>query len=112
MAAAVETMMYVGETPWHGEGTYVGDDNVYSKEALVASGLEWGVHKAECYAQEEGGDIFIPDMRAVLRDTDNAYMGMVGKDFNLLQNSEAALQLSRRDRSTAVPPYHCAGCLC
>ena len=89
MAAAVETMMYVGETPWHGEGTYVGDDNVYSKEALVASGLEWGVHKAECYAQEDGGDIFIPDMRAVLRDTDNAYMGMVGKDFNLLQNSEA-----------------------
>tara|TARA_R100000152_G_C6782153_1_gene218652 strand:+ start:4867 stop:5844 length:978 start_codon:yes stop_codon:yes gene_type:complete len=89
MPAAVETMMYAGATPWHGEGTYVGDQDVLSKEALVASGLEWGVHKAECYAQDEGGDIFIPDMRAVLRDTDNAYMGMVGKDFHLLQNSEA-----------------------
>jgi len=110
MAAAVETMMYVGNVPWHGEGTYVGDENVHSKEALVASGLEWDVHKAECYAQEEGGDIFIPDMRAVLRDSDNAYMGMVGKDFNLLQNSEA-FEFMDSLVDEGLMRYHTAGSL-
>lgn len=30
MSAEVETMMYVGAVPWHGFGTYVGDENVDS----------------------------------------------------------------------------------
>ena len=55
MAAAVETMMYAGDVPWHGEGVYVGDQNVHSKQALEASGLEWEVEKRAMYAHTEPG---------------------------------------------------------
>ena len=43
MVAAVETMMYAKQTPWHGEGVYVGDEDVLSAQAIEASGLDWTV---------------------------------------------------------------------
>ena len=40
MTANVETMMYAGNTPWHGLGVHVGDHAVTAQEAIVASGLD------------------------------------------------------------------------
>ena len=42
MAALVETMMYVRETPWHGLGTKV-DEAPTSADALRLAQLDWTV---------------------------------------------------------------------
>ena len=42
MPAAVEKMMFVGETPWHGLGNQV-DEGVTVNDAVVAAGLDWEV---------------------------------------------------------------------
>ena len=42
MAAEVESMFYVRETPWHGLGTRV-EDAPTSEDALRLAGLDWDV---------------------------------------------------------------------
>ena len=42
MASNVETMMYTGETPWHGLGTKV-DEAPDSATAIKMAGLDWEV---------------------------------------------------------------------
>ena len=44
MVAAVETMAYAGELPWHGLGTKVPND-LSTDQMLEASGLNWSVEK-------------------------------------------------------------------
>ena len=46
MAANVESMFYVRETPWHGLGTRV-EEAPTSKEALRYSGLLWKVRQED-----------------------------------------------------------------
>lgn len=43
MAHEVESMMYTGEVPWHGLGTYLGDDTVTGEQAMEAARLDWHV---------------------------------------------------------------------
>ena len=42
MVAAVETMAYAGEVPWHGLGTKVSND-ISIDDMLRESGLNWNV---------------------------------------------------------------------
>ena len=44
MAAAVESMAYVGAVPWHGLGTLV-DENIGLEEFQKEAGLDWEVQK-------------------------------------------------------------------
>lgn len=44
MPANVDTMAYVGETPWHGLGEKV-KHGVHAEEMIVAAGLDWVVEK-------------------------------------------------------------------
>ena len=44
MTAAVETMAYAGQVPWHGLGTEVSND-LSVEEMLYAAGLDWRVRK-------------------------------------------------------------------
>jgi phage/plasmid-like protein (TIGR03299 family) len=43
MADMVESMMYVGEIPWHGLGKYLGEKNVSGREAYRLSGADFTV---------------------------------------------------------------------
>ena len=52
MAANVENMFYVRETPWHGLGTRV-NEALNSKEALIAAGLNWNVVQEPIYTEIE-----------------------------------------------------------
>lgn len=52
MAANVESMFYVRETPWHGLGTKVLTAPA-SKEALELAGLDWQVLQETIYTETE-----------------------------------------------------------
>lgn len=86
MSHEIETMMYSGETPWHGLGTYVGSDNVTSAVALEQSGLDWSVSKQPMFLSD---GVAIKTHVAVRRDSDDKVMGIVGSKYAPLQNREA-----------------------
>mgnify|MGYP001163635944 CR=1 FL=1 len=91
MVAAVETMMYAKQTPWHGEGVYVGDEDVLSAQAIEASGLDWTVSKRALFSPAANGwDVTqIETHVSLVRDTDEAVLGVVGAKYEPLQNYEA-----------------------
>jgi len=92
MAHLVESMMYVGETPWHGLGTPIPADKQLSvREAIVAAGLDWRVELRPLYTEKPDGGAKsgILDHYAVCRTSDNAFLGLVGPDYVPLQNEEA-----------------------
>jgi len=50
MAHLVESMMYVGKTPWHGLGVPIPEDKIISvREAIVTAGLDWKVELRRLY---------------------------------------------------------------
>jgi phage/plasmid-like protein (TIGR03299 family) len=91
MAHEVETMMYVGKEPWHGLGVWIPEDKRLSvHEALLAAGLDWEVELRHLYTEgSQGEGIGILDHRCTCRTTDNRMLGIVGRDYTPLQNSEA-----------------------
>ncbi len=92
MAHLVESMMYVGKTPWHGLGTPIPEDKQISvREAIVAAKLDWQVELRPLYTEKPDGGAKsgILDHYAVCRTSDNAFLGLVGPDYVPLQNEEA-----------------------
>ena len=85
MAANVETMFYVRETPWHGLGTRV-MEAPSSKEALGLAGLDWKVVQESVYTQAEE---LIEGYKANVRDTDRKVLGVVTNRYRIIQNEEA-----------------------
>src|SRR5262245_3436906 len=81
MSAAVETMAYHGEVPWHGEGRTISDP--YNLETTFAeSGLDWRVGTVPLF--REGGER-IP-YNGLVRETDGYLLDVVGKNWTPLQN--------------------------
>ena len=85
MAASVESMFYVRETPWHGLGTRV-NEALNSKEALTAAGLDWNVIQEPIYTEEKE---LIEGYKANVRDTDRQVLGVVTDRYKIVQNQEA-----------------------
>lgn len=79
--------MFSGEgiLPWHGLGTVV-DGLLTAEEALQAAKLDWTVEKQPIYlaSGKESQDRF-----AVVRTTDEEWLGVVGGDYKPFQNTEA-----------------------
>jgi phage/plasmid-like protein (TIGR03299 family) len=85
MAANVETMFSVRETPWHGLGTIV-QEAPTSADALRLAGLDWEVVQNPVFT----GDGFeIPNYKANVRSSDNTVLGIVTDRYKIVQNSEA-----------------------
>lgn len=85
MAANVETMFYVRETPWHGLGTRV-IEAVDSKEALRLARLDWKIVQEPIYTAT---DELIQGYKANVRDSDKALLGVVTDRYKVIQNDEA-----------------------
>lgn len=85
MAAAVETMFYTREKPWHGLGTMVmaAPD---SRKALELAGLNWSVFQQEIITAD---GVPISGFKANLRSTDNQVLGVVSDRYKVVQNEEA-----------------------
>jgi len=85
MPAAVETMFYVRETPWHGLGIRV-EEALTSADALVAAGLDWQVNQTPIYTSDGRT---IPNYKANVRDSDSRVLGVVTDRYKVVQNSTA-----------------------
>ena len=85
MAANVESMFYVRETPWHGLETRV-KEAPSSKDALVYAGLDWKVIQEPVYTDSQE---LIEGYKANVRDSDRRVLGVVTDRYKVIQNEEA-----------------------
>ena len=85
MAANVESMFFVRETPWHGLGTRVMEAPT-SKEALRLAGLDWKVIQEPILTTRNE---IIPGFKANIRDKDHRVLGVVTDRYKIIQNDEA-----------------------
>ncbi len=85
MAANVESMFYVRETPWHGLGVRV-MEALSSREALEKSGLDWKVLQEPIYTEQEEE---VEGYKANVRDMDRKVLGVVTDRYKIIQNDEA-----------------------
>lgn len=111
MTAAVETMMYSGDVPWHGFGIYVGDEDVDSKTAIIKAGLDWDAEKWRLFASKDGVNVIeIEDHKAMMRGSDEKPLGVVGNRYHPVQNKEAFEFMDSLVESGQMR-YHTAGSL-
>ena len=91
MAHLIESMFYVGETPWHGLGKRLNSPPSI-KEALEASELAWTVKKIPTFFNSPKWDV--EKMKetghfVTVKSGDDTVLGNVGKRYEILQNIEA-----------------------
>lgn len=120
MPAEVNTMMFAGEKPWHGLGTYVGDQEVTAKEAIVHAGLDWKVtlrpvHYQTLEGERVGGQLarsfkLVDNKKAVVRADTGVALGIVSPRYVPLQNRDAFSFFDAVVREKAAI-YHTAGAL-
>ena len=91
MAHEVESMMYVGETPWHGLGLAIPENRKLSiDEAIVAAGLDWEIELRHLFTKDNRGiPVGILNHYVACRTRDNSVLGVVGRDYCPLQNRDA-----------------------
>ena len=85
MPANVETMFSVRETPWHGLGNIIKDAPT-SEDAIKYAGLNWDVVTTPIMTDT---GIAIPGYFANMRSDNNKSLGVVSKDYKIVQNREA-----------------------
>ena len=82
-------MAYAGEVPWHGLGTQVSAD-LSPQEMLVAAGLDWQVVKKPLlYGNSNEKKAIIDNKTALVRESDNQLLSIVGSNWHPIQNEEA-----------------------
>lgn len=100
-----DTMFSVREKPWHGLGAVIDHYPQSIDEALQLSGLTWEVAQRPVYfggpPPPFGGDegVYVPqlestltpiaDFSANIRSDNDGVLGIVGKDYQVVQNREA-----------------------
>ncbi len=115
MPAEVESMMYVGKTPWHGLGVPLQQPPT-AAEAIQAAGLDWAVEKRPVFVggtpdpSSQPQHAPIPDWSAVVRQDSGGVLGVVGRTWKPLQNRDAFAFFDPFIRAKAAQ-YHTAGSL-
>jgi phage/plasmid-like protein (TIGR03299 family) len=88
MVAAVETMAYAGEVPWHGLGTKVPND-LSTDDFLKEAQLDWQVQKIPSFVNLSGEPKRTGSF-SLVRSSDNKILAPhVGEGWNPVQNKEA-----------------------
>lgn len=95
MPAVIDSMMYVGETPWHREGVSL-DNPPSVGEAITASGLDWRVRKEPTYIKQfkQGHMNFELETTGhyvTIREDTGQILGHVSSQYEILQNHDAFL---------------------
>lgn len=86
MSANIDTMMYVGETPWHGLGAHYEKAPKTSEEIIEGAKLGWTVSSEQMYTEKFGK---VPDYHLICRDDTNSPLGVVKqRRVSIVQNSD------------------------
>lgn len=110
MTANVETMAYAGELPWHGLGVKVAE-NLTPEEIMKEAGLDWTVSKRQLAYEGGTTGMAIEDRFALVRDTDDQFLDIVGKVYRPTQNKDA-FDFFDKFVKEAKLHMHTAGSLC
>ena len=87
MIGGKASMAYFGETPWHNLGTPLTTDDLYDwQSACVKSGLDWEAELVPLLTADTQARV---EHQAVRRKTDGRILGVVGKNYHVLQNRDA-----------------------
>lgn len=82
----------VKEKAWHGLGQIV-TDYPTSAEAIKFAGLDYTVEKRKLFTfgnqENENAKLEVPNYSATIRTDNEAVLGVVGKDYQVVQNAEA-----------------------
>lgn len=108
------SMFYVDEPPWHGLGKRLSSPAT-SVEAITAANLDWKVSKRQLFIQQGQWHVPVQDRFAVVRpphgeEDCDVTLGIVGKGYTALQNSEAFAFFDHIVGKKAAM-YHTAGAL-
>lgn len=111
-----ENMVYVGQTPWHRLGTaFVGNEDF--DQWRVAAGFDWEalikpIHYKAKHALGHEVDVAMPSHRALVRSDTEMVLGIVGKDYKVVQPSKV-LEFFRDIAFASDSQYvmETAGCL-
>lgn len=89
MTAAVDTMAYAGEVPWHGLGQKVSND-LTPAQMLKAAGLNWKVAKRNLFYNEKGSPtgkiIPVAGRFGLVREDNDKLLSIVGDTYKPVQN--------------------------
>lgn len=84
MSANIDSMMYVGETPWHGLGVKYVDPPETAQDIIKAAKLDWTVDAAKMKTDLLGD---IPNYHAIYRTDTNQVLGVVNSAYpSIIQN--------------------------
>lgn len=87
MSANIDTLLYVGETPWHGLGvdlTKDVPDDVY--QIAAKAGIDWRANSEKMTTPKFG---YIPNYHVIYREDNNDILGIVNVKYpNIVQNSD------------------------
>lgn len=109
MSANINSIMYVGETPWHGLGTKL-NEAATSADAIKAAGLDWDVVKSEALYRVGSDYRRAPGQYVVTRKDNGDALGVVGDVYTPLQNRDAFKFFGAVVGEKAAM-YHTAGAL-
>ncbi len=105
----INSMMYVGEKPWHGLGTKL-DAVATSAQAIEAAKLDWKVGKHPLVTTVQGEFLTVPDKFAIVREDNKTVLGVVGHVYTPLQN-KSAFSFFDAIVGEKAAMYHTAGAL-
>lgn len=83
MAANIESMMFTGALPWHGEGNRIADEHLFSiADGIKTAGMDWevGLKNLKTVDNEPVSH------KACYRKSDNKILGVVGPRWTPVQN--------------------------
>lgn len=95
MSAEIESIAYVGATPWHGLGVELKEAPT-PQHLLKQAGLNWTVSKRPIWTADEstfatkpcGTNLMFNNLYALVRDSDNSIFGVCGPAYQPFQNGE------------------------
>lgn len=89
MTAAVDSMCWKGETPWHGEGKQF-KGVLTPEQMLVEAGLNWTVSKRKMFYEGPDGKHLPSDTDfALIRDDNGLHLTTVGATWKEVQNASS-----------------------
>lgn len=91
MSHEFESGFFVEAPAWHGLGMLLDTSPATAQEAITCAGLDWEVSLRNLFAAPVGDGAMIPvlDNRAVVRESDSRILGMVGSQYDPIQNAKA-----------------------